>query len=237
MQREELEATFNKQAAGYDTQWAKMAPIRDAMYYVLEAVLADLPPGARILCVGVGTGAELAHLARKFPGWTFTVVEPAERMLEGCRQRAQREGFDSRCVFHHGYLESLPLVESHDAATCFLVSQFLLDQNVRSGFFSEIANKLRPEGFVASADLASDDGSEGLEPLLKPWATMMTAGEEVSAERLAQMRTAYSSDVAVLPAAKVASIIQAGGFQPPVQFFQAGLLHAWISRRALDHAN
>jgi signal transduction histidine kinase len=29
----------------------------------------------------------------------------------------------------------------------------------------------------------------------------------------------------------IASIIEAGGFETPVQFFQAGLIHAWFSRR------
>jgi len=29
----------------------------------------------------------------------------------------------------------------------------------------------------------------------------------------------------------VASVIEGGGFEPPMQVFQAGLLHAWISSR------
>lgn len=39
-------------------------------------------------------------------------------------------------------------------------------------------------------------------------------------------------DVAILAPATVASVIESGGFEPPVQFFQAGLLHAWFSRRS-----
>ena len=37
-----------------------------------------------------------------------------------------------------------------------------------------------------------------------------------------------------LPAQQVAGIIQAAGFNAPVQFFQAGLMHGWISRRETD---
>jgi len=56
-------------------------------------------------------------------------------------------------------------------------------------------------------------------------------GQGVSAERLERARFAYAKDVAILAPATVASVIEAGGFEPPVQFFQAGLLHAWFSRR------
>lgn len=69
MQQHELDALFDRQAAGYDAQWARMAPIRESLHFLLETVFADLPPDARVLCVGVGTGAELAHLARRFTGW------------------------------------------------------------------------------------------------------------------------------------------------------------------------
>ncbi|MBX3650659.1 MAG: class I SAM-dependent methyltransferase [Burkholderiales bacterium] len=146
MHRDELKSLFDQQAAGYDRQWAKMAPIREALYYLLESVFAALPADARLLCVGVGTGTELAHLAAKFPGWRFTAVEPSGAMLDVCRQRAEAGGFATRCTFHEGYLESLPADGLHDAATCFLVSQFFLDPEVRTEFFRAIAARLMPDG-------------------------------------------------------------------------------------------
>jgi tRNA (cmo5U34)-methyltransferase len=53
----------------------------------------------------------------------------------------------------------------------------------------------------------------------------------VPEDALERIRAAYRRDVAVLPPTEVASIIAAGGFHPPVQFFQAGLIHAWLARR------
>lgn len=128
MREDELRAAFDRQAAAYDEQWEKMAPIRDGLYFLVESVFAELPADAKVLCVGVGTGAELAHLARRFLRWSFTAVEPSGPMLDLCRQRAEREGFASRCTFHEGYLDSLASDGRHHAATCFLVSQFILDQ-------------------------------------------------------------------------------------------------------------
>lgn len=231
MRSEELKTVFDRQASSYDEQWAKMAPIRDGLHFLLESVFADLPVDARILCVGVGTGAELVHLARRFPRWSFTAVEPSGAMLEVCQGRAQEEGLASRCYFHEGYLDSLPVEGGHDAATCLLVSQFILDREERSGFFRSIAGRLRPGGILVSSDLASEVGSDEYEALLSAWLRMMAAAE-VPPEGRERMRAAYDKDVAILPPPAVAAIIASGGFESPVQFFQAGLLHAWFSRRS-----
>ncbi len=230
MRDDEVKAIFDQMAPNYDRQWAKMAPIPGALHYLLESVFAPLPADARILCVGVGTGAELAHLAKKFPGWSFTAVEPSGPMLAECRRLAEREGIASRCHFHEGYLQTLPDVVPHDAATCFLVSQFILDQQARTGFFRSIAERLKPGGILASSDLASGANAEDYDPLLAVWLKLMS-GADMTPEALERMKAAYSKDVAVLPPANIASIIQAGGFEAPVRFFQAGLIHAWFCRR------
>lgn len=235
MRDEELKTVFDQQASRYDKQWAKTAPIRDGLHFLLESIFAELPAEARILCVGAGTGAEIAYLARKFPHWSFTAVEPSGAMLEVCRQRAETEGFTARCYFHEGYLDSLSLEARHDAATCFLVSQFILEPAARSEFFRAIAIRLRPGGILASSDLAADVGSNDYEALLHAWLNMMAAAG-IPPEGLARLRTAYAKDVAILPPKRIAAIIESGGFEAPVQFYQAGLIHAWFSRRVSDNA-
>ncbi len=235
MHQDEIKTLFDQQAANYDAQWSKTAPIKDCLYFLLESLFTSLPADARILCVGVGTGAELGHLAKKNPGWRFTVVEPSGSMLDICRQRAKKDGFASRCHFHEGYLDSLSSTEPHDAATCFLVSQFILDQQARSGFFREISRNLKPEGILASSDLASDVESAEYEILLHAWMNMMTASD-VPPEGIDRMRKAYANDVGVLPPSRIVSMIESGGFELPVQFFQAGLIHAWLSKRAPSDA-
>ena len=51
-------------------------------------------------------------------------------------------------------------------------------------------------------------------------------------ENIARMRQAYARDVAVLPPAQVETMITSGGFEAPIGFFQAGLIHGWYARRA-----
>jgi len=235
MNNNELKVLFDQQAAGYDKQWTKTAPINNALYFLLESVFAELPSEARILCVGVGTGKELIHLAAKFPGWRFTAVEPSGAMLDVCRHQAEERGISSRCYFHEGYLDSLPAGEAHDGATCFLVSQFILEKETRSAFFQQIASRLKPGGILASSDLAGDMGMEGFEALFRVWFNMMSTAD-ASPEWINRMKAAYAKDVAILPPAAVASIIQSGGFEAPVQFFQAGLIHAWFAKCASGNA-
>jgi len=194
--QDELKAVFDQQASGYEKQQMKLAPIHDGLYFQLEWIFSELPQTAQILCVGLGTGSELSYLASRFPKWRFTAVEPSTAMLDVCRQRAEKEGYISRCRFHEGYLESLPDVELHDAATCFMVSQFILE---------------------------------------KVWVSMLHAAN-APAEAIEKTHAAWAKDVAILPPNDVRSIIEHGGFNSPVQFYQAGFVHAWFSKRSPGNA-
>ena len=67
------------------------------------------------------------------------------------------------------------------------------------------------------------------EVLLPAWLRMMWAAV-VPAEAIERIRVAYTRDVAVLPPGEIADIIKDVGFEAPTLFFQAGLIHAWVSR-------
>lgn len=237
MQQEAITALFDKQASSYDQQWSKMAPLNSALHLLTGAVLSELPPKANILCVGAGTGAEILYLAQNFPEWHFTAVEPSTAMLDVFRRRAEDHGISSRCICHPGYLDSLPPGDPFDAATALLVSHFIQDRHVRSAFFQSIAERLRPEGVLISSDLAGDLAATDSRDLLEIWFRVMSAsGTLPSAEGLKRMREAYSRDVAILPPQDVRDIITRGGFDSPVLFFQAGMIHAWYAKRSPSHA-
>ncbi len=231
MHQDQLNAMFDQQAPSYDQQWSKLAAFRDGLHLLMGSIFHELPTNAAILCVGAGTGAEMVYLANRFPQWTFTAVEPSPVMLNTCRQRAEEHGFAARCSFHEGYLDSLPSTEPFDAATCLLVSQFLLEPPERANFFRTIAQRLKPNAILASSDLAADLKSDAQQDLLGVWFRTM-AGADVPPDGLKRMREAYGRDVAVLPAREIEAIIVSGGFESPKQFFQAGLIHGWYSRRA-----
>lgn len=122
-------------------------------------------------------------------------------------------------------------MEMHDAATCFMVSQFILDKAARSAFFQSIAQRLKPGGILASSDLSSKVGSPEYHALVRAWMNMLYAAQ-VPPEALERTQAAWAKDVAILAPADVGSIVQSGGFEAPVQFYQAGLIHAWFARSA-----
>jgi len=233
MQQEKITEIFDQQASTYDQKWSRLAPINSALHLLSSAILSHLPSTARILCVGAGTGNEILHLAQKFPGWHFTAVEPSTAMLKVFRRRAEEHGILSRCVLHAGYLDSLPPDDSFDAATSFLVSQFILDRTARSHFFQNISARLRPEGVLISSDLAGDMSvpADSMD-LLEVWFQVMRdSGTLTLPEEIEKMREAYTRDVAVLPPQTIREIITLGGFASPTLFFQAGMIHAWYARR------
>lgn len=226
-------AMFDQHAATYDRTWRAMAPLRDALQLVLDHVFAPLPDDANVLCVGAGTGAEILYLAQRHPNWRFTAVEPSGPMLDVFRGKAETQGIASRCVFHEGFLDSLPddaSGEPFDAATSILVSQFVTEPTERRAFFRGIADRLRPGGYLASADLACDMTSEAGRQLMDVWFEMMS----VAPEARERARGVYSSQVAVVPPEAMDDILWEGGFDAPVRFFQSGLIHAWFARQALE---
>ncbi len=219
-----------ERASSYDKRYAKLAPLRDALHLLIQLVLSELPADARILCVGVGTGSELIYLAQKFPQWQFTAVEPAASMLDICRQRAEECGIASRCTFHEGYLDSLPASNEFDAATCLLVSHFIVQLPERRNFFSQIASRVRPNGYLVSSDLASDMSTSAYHSQIEVWLRMQrySGVPEVEVEKI---RASYGRDVAVRSPLEIESIIVASGFDTPVLFFQTLLIHAWYAKR------
>ncbi|MBU2887772.1 hypothetical protein KO507_18560 [Gilvimarinus agarilyticus] len=132
-------------------------------------------------------------------------------------------------MFYQGFLSEVPSVARHDAATCFLVSQFILPRAERTQFFHTIADRLQPNGLLISVDLAAEITSPEFDLLLRGWVSM-TSGK-ITESGVARMRNTYTNHVGVLPPSEVSSLIAAGGFENPLPFFQAGLMHGWLARR------
>ena len=231
MTNQEPAIVFDKErASSYDERFARLAPIRDALHLLIRQIFSELPADANILCVGAGTGAEIIYLAQNFPQWRFTAVEPAAPMLDICRQKAEECGISSRCTFHQGYLDSLPTSNSFHAATCLLVSHFMMQQDERSNFFRQIAARLHPNAYLVSSDLTCDMDTLEYQSLLEVWLRMLKFSQVPAAE-IDKFRSSYGKNVALLSPQEVESIIIKGGFSSPTLFYQTLLIRAWYSKR------
>jgi len=218
-------------AAAYDQQFARIAPLRDALQLVLRLALSELPDDAHVLSVGAGTGIEVIDLALAFPGWRFTAVEPSAPMLAVCSDKLAAQGLAERCTLHEGYIESLPPGPPFDAATSLLVSHFLVQPAARTDFFARIAARLRPGAPLFTAELATGAAADTFEGLFAIWARAL-ASSGVTAEKLAAMRATYGRDVAVVAPEEVERILADAGFAKPVRCYQGLLIHAWLAHRA-----
>jgi tRNA (cmo5U34)-methyltransferase len=222
-------------AAQYDQKFIKLAPMREVLQLSIRILFSDLPANARILCVGVGTGLELVDLAKEYPRFRFTALEPSAPMLDICRQRVQEQGIEDRCTFHEGYIDSLPQAEPFDAATCLLVSHFITNLEERQHFFEDIASHLRSGAYFVNADLVADlEKSEG-QQLVDLWMQVQaySQGEPgVESEEAKNRRANFLKFVALLSPPRMEEMLQASGFESPLHIVQTMLIHAWFSRRS-----
>ena len=230
MKREALKQLFNEQAHTYDSNWSKLAVFKEALHVLMKAQLQTMPEKAHFLCVGAGTGQEIVYLAHHFPHWHFTAVEPAFNMLEVCREQLNSRGLLNRCTLHHGYLDTLSSTLAFDGASCLFVSHFLTEETERMQLFEGIGKRLTNSGIFINADLMADKNISTYAALMALWInTIADAG--ASDDKLASIKSTYEKDVAILSNAKVATLIQAGGFKSAFPFFQSGLLGALVAMR------
>ncbi len=221
---------FDKeQAASYDERFTKLAPMRDGLHLAMHMGLMELSSNAKILCVGAGTGVELLYLAKAFPCWHFTLVDPAPPMLQICRDRAEAQGITDRCTFHEGYVRSLASDMVHDAATSLLVSHFILNRSDRVAFFREIAKRLAPGGLLMSADIASLDPIESPDSSLDLWMRAMQYSG-MTEEMVGGHREKLGTKVSVLSPADIAAIHADAGFSASRLIYHNLLMHGWLAQ-------
>jgi tRNA (cmo5U34)-methyltransferase len=211
----------------YDEKNRRLAPIADGLHFLTGLALQGLPERARILCVGVGTGAEILSLSREHPGWRFVGVDPAPAMLDVCRERLEQAGIMNRCELIQGYVRDVPLEESFDAALSLLVGHFVKREE-RPGFYGDMHARLRRGGCLVNAEISFDLDSAEFAPMLATWERVQSL-MGATPESLRSLPNTLRNVLTVLPPAEVEAILRAAGFPLPVRFFQAAMIMGWYA--------
>jgi tRNA (cmo5U34)-methyltransferase len=219
-----------KAAAGYDERNAKSAPIMENLHFLLRLVLRDLPANASILCVGVGTGADILGLAQAFPGRHFTGVEPSAPMLDVCRKRLEASGLKDRTELFRGYLSDYQSDKKFDAVLCLLVAHFLRDEGQRQALFDQMAAKLKPTGYLVNAEISFDQSRADYPEILEKWLALHKHAGATD-ESLSMMPKIMRETLAVIAPEKTETMMRKCGFSQPMQFFQSLLIRAWYARK------
>lgn len=128
-------ASYNEIAREWDGARTAFV-LRERAY--LDALLAGMPPGARVLDLGCGTGRPMAEeVAAR--GHRVTGVDQAEALLALAAARMPRE----RWI--HARLEDLAFDETFDAAICW-DALFHVPRAHHAAILAGIARSLRPGG-------------------------------------------------------------------------------------------
>jgi tRNA (cmo5U34)-methyltransferase len=214
---------FNQEMAdSYDRRNIPLAPIADNMHFLVRLVLEGLPAGARILCVGVGTGAEILALSKAFPGWTFTGVDPSAEMLAVCRDRLKHAGLMDRCDLIQGFVQDVPEDAGFDAVLSLLVAHFI-GREERAVFYRNIHHRLKTGGYFVSSEICFDLDSAEFPAMLKNWERVQ-AGMGATPETLQKLSAMLRTTLSVLSPAETDALLRTSGFALPVAFFQAFLI-------------
>lgn len=84
---------FNRDMAeAYDRRNSGLKPISDCLHFLTRLALCRLPQKAKVMCVGIGTGAEVLSLAMERLDWSFVGVDTSSEMLEVGRRRLSEAG-------------------------------------------------------------------------------------------------------------------------------------------------
>ncbi len=219
-------AEFSRQ---YDANNLRLSPIADNLHFLISLLVRDLPQNARILCVGVGTGTEILHLAEAHPDWHFTGVDPSPAMLAICAEKLSRQGVDSRCELVEGYISDISPDKKYDAILCLLVTHFIQDPQ-RLGIYQQMAERLTAGGQIVVAEIAGDMDAANFDEQLKSW----TAIQEVNVNQQRspeEIKAQLSQRLLLLAPEKTEELIARAGFALPVRFFQSFLIHAWQAKK------
>jgi len=227
---------FNQDmAASYDERNSKLAAIADSMHFLVRLVLADLPTHARILCVGVGTGAEILSLAKARPEWTFVGVDPSAEMLDVCHDRLERDGVLARCELIQGYVHAAPEGAAFDAALSILVAHFI-GREQRRAFYRDIRERLNPGGYFVSTEMCFDLDAVEFPAMLKNW-EQVQALMGATPDSLRKLPVTLRNVLCILSPDETATLLRECGFGLPVQFFQALMIRGWYAENVRDFAS
>ncbi|MCC7460777.1 MAG: class I SAM-dependent methyltransferase [Proteobacteria bacterium] len=216
-------------AQAYDQRNSKLSPIFECMHFLSSLVLKELPGASRILCVGVGTGAEIFSLSKAFPKWSFVGVDPSASMLEVCRERLAQAGILDRCQLVYGYVSDVESGENFDAVLSILVGHFVSRED-RIPFFQNMISRLKKGGYLINTEISFDLDSKEFPLMLKNWEQVQSL-MGATPESLAALPKQLRELLTVLPSGEFENLYRQNGIQNPVRFFQALMISGWYGRK------
>ncbi|NBQ20281.1 MAG: class I SAM-dependent methyltransferase, partial [Synechococcaceae bacterium WB6_3B_236] len=204
--------------AGYDDRAQRQIPGYASLARLAVALLASSPtavtPGAAVLVVGCGTGAELSEARAQRPDWRLSAVDPSAAMISAARQRL---GVDAEAVqWWEGPAEDLGGEARFAGAIAVLVLQEVADDGSKLRLLTALARLLAPGAPLVLVDLMGNAPSVG----------SSLENQFQAAQAQFQRASGLDTDapqalVYPIGEARRSALLAAAGFSDPVRIFQA----------------
>ncbi len=216
---------FTDAARAYDEKNKQLAPIAENMHFLIRLILKNAPTRARVLCVGVGTGAEILSLSKTFPEWSFVGIDPSVGMLDVCRERLKSAGVLDRCELIQGYVHDVPTGENFDVALSVLVAHFVKKED-RLNFYQAMSNRLRSKGYLINTEISYDLDSPEFPSMIKNWeAVQLLMG--ATPESLANLSQVLREMLSVISPIETEELLKQSCIPLPIRFFQSFMINGW----------
>jgi tRNA (cmo5U34)-methyltransferase len=220
---------FTQTAKAYDQRNRQLSAISDNMHFLIRLILGDAPVRARVLCIGVGTGAEILSLSESYKEWTFTGVDPSIGMLDVCRERLSQAGVMDRCELIHGYVQDIPNEANFDIVLSILVAHFVQRAD-RLSFYQALSGRLRTNGFLVNTEISFDLDSPEFPSMLENWKAVQSL-MGATPESLANLSVQLREMLSVISPTETKELLKQSGFPLPIQFFQSFMIRGWYGKK------
>lgn len=143
---------------------ARLVDQADTLTELLHAD-TGFPPGARVLEVGCGVGAQTVTLATRSPGAEITAIDRSDTALDGARRQVAAAGLDHAVSLHRADAADLPHPDGPLTAGTFdhVFVCFVLEHLPRPvEVLARLRRMLRPDGTLTVIE--GDHGSAYFHP-------------------------------------------------------------------------
>lgn len=202
-------------------------PGHSGLLQATGVLLAERAPGdARILIVGAGGGLDTRTLARMQPGWRFTGVDPAPKMLNLARVVLGDE-INPRVDLIEGGTEAAP-PGPFDGATLILVLGLIPDDGSKLKTLQDIRRRLKPGAPFILADRCDDREGPDFDRNVDRYVAYAVASG-VDPDTLANARASQRANAALATPQRDEGLLKEAGFTGVETFFFAMNWFGWVA--------
>ncbi len=227
---DEIQKRF-EEAGQYDDMMARVFPGYEQLpLVVLSHLRTCLPPTARILDVGCGTGATLTAFATHQPEWSFVGVDPAGPMLELARRRTNALGAEGRAALIHGTVDTLPDQPRFDAATCILVEHLMPDDGTKLRLLQGVHRRMASGGWFVLVGLHGDLATPASRSRLDAWLEFV-ALQGLPKAAQDNVRHRATSEDSLVSEERIRELLEEACFVNVERIYQVQLLGGWRAQK------